>query len=312
MDKTMNSMLIIIIFLLMGYSYTSYAGEQVFQDKERDRNIRYKLWMPKSRSPVPLVVVSHGSEGEYPNHKWLISSLVENQYAVLALNHPKNTSRNRTKEGVIRVWDRPMDISRLLDYVLIQPETKARINADRIVAAGFSSGGYTVLALAGAIYNPEQMKAYCAGQSRGNDCDLAEEKLPDKIDYSAASNNYRDPRIKAVFAMAPAVGPAITQQSLEAINVPVYIMAAQNDEILEPTLHAQYYARHTPNAKLELLSDGGHFLFLQCSLTTRIADWFIKDFELCKEKGSQPRKTVWPSISSTAYDFFSASLNDYP
>jgi predicted dienelactone hydrolase len=93
----------------------------------------------------------------------------------------------------------------------------------------------------------------CAGENRGPDCDLsagAEDSGP------GTSTLLKDNRVRAVFAMAPAVGPGITPESLSDISIPVSIFAAVDDELLQPELNAKYYASHIPDAHLSLLPAG--------------------------------------------------------
>ena len=52
------------------------------------------------------------------------------------------------------------------------PTFGERIDDSRIGAAGFSSGGYTVTSLAGGIYQPLLMGAYCLSPQAGPDCAL--------------------------------------------------------------------------------------------------------------------------------------------
>ena len=95
----------------------------------------------------PLILLSHGSGGDYKNHQWLINTLVSNDYIVAAISHPFNSTQDNTDKGIISVWDRPVDISLLLDHLLDDHDLSVLIDKNRIGAAGFSSGGYTVLAL---------------------------------------------------------------------------------------------------------------------------------------------------------------------
>ena len=163
-----------------------------------------------------------------------------------------------------------------------------------------------MIALAGAIYDPALMATYCEGPKRGPDCDLA--KSAAGIDFSEASLSHRDERIKAVFAMAPAVGSAITPSSLEAISLPVFITAAQDDEVLWPSTSAQRYAQYIPNAELDLLPAGGHFIFLECNFMTAIADRFIEEFDLCGRQFSVDRAQARAAVADEAVKFFGRVL----
>lgn len=289
----------LILFLFL--AACSPGPEQIIQDAERNREIEFAVWLPEASRPAPLIVLSHGSGGHYRNFQWLTEGLAANGFAVAAVNHPFNTVSNNTEEGVARAWDRPPDLSLLIDELLSNADYAASIDGNRIGAAGFSSGGYTVLSLAGARYDIARMRAYCGGPGQGPECELSS-ALPDSAPES--SKSYSDPRVKAVFSMAPAWGAATTSASLAEIAVPVSLVATADDEWLNPDTHARYFERHIPDAKLTMIPNGGHFLFLSCDFITRIADWFIGQFNLCGVGIDVDRETLQKEVADMAVDFF--------
>ena len=299
-----------ILLVLLVTSCTA-PGDNIgtLEDSSRDRSIPYQIWLPNVEVDTvkfPLVILSHGSGGEYSNHTWLIDSLVENGFIVAALNHPMNTTRDNTDEGVISVWHRPRDISVLLDYLLKDSNWVDVIDENRVGAAGFSSGGYTVLALAGAIYDPELMSAYCTSQERSKDCELVTDSS--NVDFRDSSASYKDERIKSVFSMAPAVGSAITKESLTEIELPVFIIASKDDELVSPKYGAIRYAENIPLSDLVLLPSGGHFIFLECNAITTVVDWFNRELDLCGTKFSVDRDEIRKMVSAKAVSFFYDNL----
>jgi len=299
-----------ILLVLLVTSCTA-PGDNIgtLEDSSRDRSIPYQIWLPNVEVDTvkfPLVILSHGSGGEYSNHTWLIDSLVGNGFIVAALNHPMNTTRDNTDEGVISVWHRPRDISVLLDYLLKDSNWVDVIDENRVGAAGFSSGGYTVLALAGAIYDPELMSAYCTSQERSKDCELATDS--GNVDFRDSSVSYKDERIISVFSMAPAVGSAITKESLTEIELPVFIIASKDDELVSPKYGAIRYAENIPLSDLVLLPSGGHFIFLECNAITTVVDWFNRELDLCGTKFSVDRDEIRKMVSAKAVSFFYDNL----
>ena len=274
-------------------------------DADRGREIEFAVWLPDIAERVPLIVLSHGSGGHYRNFEWLTKILNTHGYAVAAVNHPFNTVGDNTPEGIARAWDRPPDISALIDEILGSAEWSSAIDVSRIGAAGFSSGGYTVLGLAGAIYDIQQMREYCDSSRRGPECELSS-ALPDTD--SSASSSMRDPRIGAIFSMAPGWGAAINQASLERIEVPVKIVATEDDEWLISETNAEYFHHHIRNSELMMLPRGGHFLFLSCDPMTRVADWFISQFNLCGVGINVDRESRQVEIANLAVAFFDENL----
>lgn len=302
---------IILASVFLFAACTPFGEDSEFiQDADRDRSIPFKVWVPDTdnhKGLLPLVLLSHGSGGEYANHGWLIDALLGGGFMVAAVNYPHNTTRDNTDEGVISVWQRPQDLSVLLDHLLSASASSDLIDDQRIGATGFSSGGYTVLGLAGAIYNSDLMQAYCSSADRGADCDLASDAAA--VDYSSASASYKDPRVKAFFAMAPAVGPGITVASLQGIDQAVALIAAADDELVNPQLGAVRYAKHIPDAELVLLPSGGHFIFLECNAITQLVDWFTSELDLCGSEFNVDRAQLRGKVADHVVGFFAQHLS---
>ena len=307
-DFKMRRYIWLSLFLLLSCSQSD-TNTGLIQDKNRGRNIEYQVWQPSNlNGTYPLILLSHGSGGDPSNHIWLINSLVENGYLVAAPTHPLNNTRDNSDIGVISVWERPADLSLMLDTLLGKSVWSSHIDPDRIGAAGFSSGGYSVISLGGALYDWEMFKEYCNGESKGPDCSLAEGSSG--IDFAGSSISYKDERIKAIFAMAPAVGPAITEDSLKSITVPVLITASKDDELVLPEFHALRYANHIPGSELELLEIGGHFIFLECNIVTHVADWFIKELDLCGKAFNVDRGKIRREVADSAIKFFELHIGE--
>lgn len=299
--------LVFVALLALVCSCSPDLGEEFsLHDASRDRAIQYHVFLPGGEGKRPLVLFSHGSGGDFRNYGWLLRALTDGGYAVATLNHPGNSAGDNSGEGLVRVWDRPQDLSRVLDDILSQPSLSATIDAGRIGAVGHSSGGYTALALAGAVFNPENMRAYCEGSDRGPDCDLAVDAV--QVDYTGATGSYRDDRVRAVVALAPAVGPAIEVDSLASVAIPVLVVAAVDDEILPHASHATYYATQVPGAELWELPAGGHFLFMECNPITYVVDWFIEEFALCAEPEGGSRAQLQAELAPGVVAFFDNKL----
>jgi predicted dienelactone hydrolase len=100
----------------------------------------------------PLVLLSHGTGGSAMSIGWFGMALARDGYIVAAVNHHGNTALEPyLVQGFAHVWERARDISKVITQLLKLPTFEARISSDQIGAAGFSLGGYTVIALAGGI-----------------------------------------------------------------------------------------------------------------------------------------------------------------
>jgi len=233
---------------------------------------------------LPLVLLSHGTGGSSSSLVWIAEGLAAHGYLVAAVEHFGNSFGNDTPDGAMAQWRRPVDLSRALDALLADSRFAPRIAANRVGAAGMSSGGYTVIALAGGIYHPERMGAHCQDHPSGRGCRpdarAIFESLPDR---GAASSSYKDSRFRAVFAMAPALGPGFAAEDLVDIKIPVGIVASAQDEWVPLADNAGHYAELISGAKLTVLPKGGHFTFLA----------------VCNELGRERAKDICVDIDPT-------------
>jgi len=231
-------------------------------------------------SRFPFVVVSHGTGGTSMDLSWLCAGLAAKGYIVASLDHPGNNALDPpTVAGTILWWMRANDLTRTIDGVLADPRFGPRIDRERIGAAGFSIGGTTVLILSGARSDYDALADYCKRKPEAQVCNgAATPGIPD-IGTKAAQLNasdpafraaiaqggqtHRDPRVKAVFSIAPAVGPALVAQSLNEIAIPVAIVAGIGDPVVPPVDNAIPDALALPNATLTLLPKNvQHYTFL--------------------------------------------------
>jgi predicted dienelactone hydrolase len=278
---------------------------------------------PLAESPArfPLVVVSHGTGGTAMDLSWLCIGLAARGYIVASVEHPGNNALGPQTVAGNTLWGlRADDLSRGIDGVLASPRFGPRIDRSRIGAAGFSLGGYTVLELAGARADASRLDAYCTGNRSTPLCSgEATPAIPDLIakskalaaadpQYRAAladnADSHRDPRVRAVFSIAPALGPAIVPESLAAVVVPVEIVAGFGDPILPVDDNAIADARAIPDARLSLLPRSvAHYTFLtDCAPAGR-----ERFAPICADAG-RARRSVHRETRDLALSFFDRTL----
>ena len=280
--------------------------EVEFLDARRDRLLEVRIWEGEEANQQPLILLSHGAAGHNLELSWLAESLLANGYIVAAVNHPGSTFGDDTPEGTVRVWDRPADLSYVFTQLLSDFGWASKIDENRVGAAGFSAGGYTVIALAGAIYDPALLDTYCAGARQERVCQLVEGV---EVDSADAKNSYLDERIRAVFAMAPPLGPGFDADSLNGIDVPVHIVATEDDNLAPPSAIRQL-AQNIPSAELSMLPAGGHFVFLTCDWRLSVIDLFLTEFDLCGRDTEEGRESIQAQVSAEAVAFFDQYLGD--
>ncbi len=93
----------------------------------------------------------------------LAARLVQAGFVVVLPNHPGSTSGPARAAEAMWIWERPQDISAVLDAL----PGFAMVDTARIGTLGFSAGGYSVLALAGARVDPAWLASFCDQGGRG-------------------------------------------------------------------------------------------------------------------------------------------------
>jgi predicted dienelactone hydrolase len=275
----------------------------------------------KSRA-YPLVVMSHGTGGSALMMMWLGTHLAANGYIVAAVNHHGNTAAEAAPapQGFLLYWERAADLKVLIDAVLSDPVFGERVDRERIGAAGFSLGGYTVIAAAGGRFSQPTFDEFCQSPQRDFTCEPQNEFPEAPARFAAlrqtdpgvteslrrSGQSYRDPRIKAVFAIAPALGSGFTPNGLRHVNVPVQIVAGEGDVIAPLATNARRYASLVPGARLTVLPGAvGHYVFLhECSLRGRDA------LPICRDAPGVDRAAVHRTVREQALQFFDSMLKD--
>ena len=265
-------------------------------DEERDRPIAVDVYMPHRLTSdvpqrIPLIVISNGLGARRSRFDELALHLASYGFAVAMLDHP-GSDRQRLQEfyqglhsenfEATEFIDRPLDISFVLDELTRlngalfddgsaddrpaddRPADDGfagvgvgdRLDLDRVGVFGYSFGGTTALALAGAEIDRDHLHQACASRSSLLNISLlyqcrALELSPDILDSQA----FRDERIKAVYVYVPFSRSLYGPNGLARVQGPVFWEATEQD-ILTPLVIEQLPAF----GWLPGVWDGGDFL----------------------------------------------------
>ena len=215
---------------------------------------------PMVGNHLPLVVISHGNGGFFGGHSDTAAALAKAGFVAAALTHSGDSFPDQSR--VTDMPNRPRQLSVLITYMLESWSDHDRLDAGRVGAFGFSSGGFTVLAAAGARTDPAVIARHCQILPALYDCQLIAAHKQAPASWAWAS----DTRIKAVVAAAPAIGYAFTPESLAAIRVPVQLWQAQYDHILPAPYYVEPVRRHLRSVEFHKAMGADHFDFMpECS-----------------------------------------------
>ena len=214
----------------------------------------------------PLVVVSHGMYGNTFNQAWLGSALARRGYIVAMVNHPGTSTFLRDPGQTRRLWDRPVDLSRLITFLTEESAYKDRIDPNRIYAAGHSLGGFTVMLLAGAEFEPDRYERVCSGEDLPVACQVLmgwsiAKTEGDRIEMAKSR---KDPRLAKVISLDLGGTPVFSRDSLGAVDIPVLVLGSQRADMLNQENESRALASALPVdfVRHVELTDAGHFDFM--------------------------------------------------
>jgi predicted dienelactone hydrolase len=120
-----------------GGTQTAYAENPVFRGVEAFTDAEPAAGLH------PVVLFSHGMGGTDRAQAWLASALADRGAIVVMVNHPGSTWGDHDMARGVRHWTRAADLSRALDMLMDDPDLGPHLDLTRVMAAGFSFGGWT-------------------------------------------------------------------------------------------------------------------------------------------------------------------------
>lgn len=302
-----------------------------FHDTDRQRPLITEVWYPVeegiSAEPVsglwvrcpearnapikagsskyPLIVMSHGNGGDRMNGAWLAEILAANGYIVAAMDHHGNTWNNKIAECFVKIWERPQDVSFVIDQLIQDPAFGPHINKAKIGFIGYSLGGQTGLWIAGG-----QVSAFDKPpiQEIPNDQfpNIVSQEVIDSIDFSPAHESYQDLRISAMFLMAPALAHLFDVNSLQSIQMPIYIVASEGDSVVPIESNAKMLVSKIKKAACTFIPGAAnHYVFLnEVSKGGRL----MLDRSIAIDPPTVDRKKIHEEVGLAAVEFFNTHL----
>ena len=213
----------------------------------------------------PVVMYSHGNTGMRWNSEFLMQRLVSHGFIVAAPDHVYNTFFDNDEEKYSElILRRPTDIRDSFDWLVSESESggifENCLNEDDGYAmSGYSFGGYTTLALAGATIDTAALSEACeSGLSEG--CQIRDiwwesEPNQDIIDLS-------DDRIWAAITLAPWNGEVL-KSGLLNLSTPTLIITGDSDETIDlnRVLHIVSDIGDEVDLTFGIINNTGHYQF---------------------------------------------------
>ncbi len=221
---------------------------------------------PIGDSGLPLVVYSHGNQGEgllaYPYGELMAS----HGWILVSPNHTGNT----VLDGLLgtaapfaaSALNRPYDLTAIIDafeFGLVGDELEGKADTARTLVFGHSFGGYTAFAAGGTDVDFDQLSSGCDPDSTSPNCEV----LRDPNVEAAYRAGFGDPRVVAIAPQAPALG-SIAEGELAALEVPTMLMSGRLDQTTTQATSAEpaWAGVDNPEDLWVEMPEGAHFSFV--------------------------------------------------
>jgi len=272
----------------------------------------------RAAPPCPLIIFSHGMGGCAAQHVFINENLASFGYVVIAPDHQEaqmchiegkpeigatrltwSVLKNRFNLSQVvfdlfggmmkeRGYDfsyRPAEIKAVIDFALAQNQDPdsflhGRIDPEKIGMAGHSLGGYTTLMVGGMPFS--------CGESPPpeEDCRLDHltlDRLPNPccFDYvrQAGPFGFRDPRVKALLVMSPAVMFPDLPRAAAELKLPIMLISGAEKNFEVPWAPVQTIYDHAPRPKyLIRLRQTDHMTAADSTLNLSLARLFLPGF----------------------------------
>ncbi len=301
-----------------------------FHDDQRDRPVVVEFWYPADRSgPVeaavldsiwihpdevrnaglrksaakyPLILMSHGYRGGRRDLSWLAERFAKAGYVIASVDHFGDMRTRFDQLASIRFWERSRDFIFVLDRLRQEPRVRDQIDFNRIGFIGYSLGGMTGLALAGA----QAQNVHQVFSQLNNTIRHVPPELIDRFDFSEAEKSYAEPRIRAMLLLCPATY-VYPSSSFTQVKIPVGLVATIEDEVLPFQDHASRLIQHLIPAKLKVLrGEISHYAFM--NRVTAVGKKTLSKAAHRDPPGCD-RSFIHREIGTFAIDFFKEVLN---
>jgi predicted dienelactone hydrolase len=207
---------------------------------------------------LPLVLISHGQGGSYLGHHDTAAALADAGFVVVALNHPGDTFGDDSAAQDLKIFEsRPRDASRVISFMLKDWPSRHHLDPRSVGVFGFSRGGYTALALAGAIPSlPASGRRLC-----DHWWSYALSLCREMTRKSARLNPQVDPRIRAAMVLDPL--NLFDGAGLKSVRIPVQLWASEEGGDGVALAHVEAIRSALPRPpEYHVAKGAGHFAYL--------------------------------------------------
>ncbi|MEL6736878.1 MAG: hypothetical protein AAFO98_13605 [Pseudomonadota bacterium] len=234
-----------------------YAQNPVF------KGVEAHIDAPLSPGSHPVVLFSHGMGGTDRAQAWLGAGLAERGAITVMVNHPNSSWGDFDMSKGVRHWTRAQDMSATLDAVMEMPGFAPSLDMSRVMAAGFSFGGWTALSLGGVRGNHGGFVRACETHPQMTACDLlmSERVNVQGIDPAVWNDSYADARVTDVVAIDPGLVWGLEQSDVAGLSLsPLMVgFGGEQDRMLATNFDLSGLTSLLGDPRVEQLEPAYHF-----------------------------------------------------
>ncbi len=215
----------------------------------------------------PLIVVSHGQPGTRYQLAYLGEHLASWGFVVANLEHTGSTYQDTTDaDYVTSLVYRPEDI---LFAIAELPNFIANADNSNVGLVGYSYGGYSAVNAAGVPLDKAALTEYCQKTNDEGPCFVLGDFY--RLEAARGATIKADPRIKAIFVMAPYGEPWLGAKSLAKLKVPLFVAGGTEDTAAVYERDVLMYFRDAGSQTKYLLTfaDAQHNIYAECPESVR-------------------------------------------
>lgn len=273
-----------------------YANSPVFE------GVDAHVDAPVSVGPYPVVLFSHGMGGTDRAQAWLGAALAERGAITVSVNHHNSTWGDFDMSDGVQHWTRAQDISVAFDAILDMPEFSGRFDMSRVMAAGFSYGGWTALSLGGARGNHGGIVAACTTHPDMEACDLlmSDGVRMQDIDPTVWNASYADERVTHVAAIDPGfVWGLEASDTADLVLSTLLIGFGGLDRMMATNFDRSGLSSHLAGSRIERFDPAYHFSAMPiCTPAGEAILEEEKDDPVCTDPTGSDRAAIHAGIVS--------------
>ncbi len=235
-----------------------YAETSIFE------GVKAHIDAPIADGRHPVVLFSHGLGGTDRAQAWLGAGLAERGALAVFVNHPNSTWGDFDMSKGVHHWTRVIDMRTALDFLHTTTDFSHHMDASRIMAAGFSYGGWTALSMGGVTGDHAGLVDACQRfGERMEACDLL---LSDKVNLPTRdpvlwNADYKDSRITHVVAIDPAFVWGLNEANVTSLvpNTLLIGFGGGEDRMLATDFDRSGFSKLLADRHIERFDPAYHF-----------------------------------------------------